>query len=103
MARKRAPGGGRKPKGAVAAGLVAVRMQDDLRAQLDAAAKKRGYTLTDEVLGRLRASFAREREQRRDRAMRALGFLIATVADVAHLGGRLNKQWHRDPFMFQAF
>ena len=75
MARKRAPGGGRKPKGPVAArSQLTVRMPDDLRAELEAAARRRNRNLTDELIGRIRVSFAREHEQKRDPATRALLF-----------------------------
>ena len=75
MARKRAPGGGRKPKGPVAArSQLTVRMPDELRAELEAAARRRNRNLTDELIGRIRGSFAREHEQKRDPATRALLF-----------------------------
>jgi hypothetical protein len=104
MARKRAPGGGRKPKGAAPMrSQLTIRMPDDLRAELEAAARKRGHNLTDELLWRLRLSFAKEREQRRDPAMRALTFLIGELAENIHLGLRIFRmKWHKNPFMFQA-
>ena len=104
MVRTRAPGGGRKPKGPVAArSQLTVRIPDDQRAELEAAARKRGRNLTDELLGRLRASFAREREQKRDPAMRAIGFLIAATAEEIHKQQSLSKDWQRNPFIFRAF
>ena len=104
MARKRAPGGGRKPKGAAPMrSQLTIRMPDDLRTELEAAARKRGHNLTDELLWRLRLSFAKEREQRRDPAMRALTFLIGELAENVHLGLRsFRTKWHKNPFMFQA-
>jgi hypothetical protein len=104
MVRKRAPGGGRKPKGPVAARLVAVRMPDDLRAELEAAVnrkqKRRKWTLTDELLWRLRVSFNREHEQRRDPATADWCDLIAELARWAHLG---HPNWDRDPYWFRTF
>jgi Arc-like DNA binding domain len=79
---------------------LTVRMPDDLRAQLEAAARKRGRNLTDELLGRLGASFAREHEQKRDPATRALMFLISRAAK--YIGYR-RPNWHRNPFCFHAF
>jgi hypothetical protein len=76
-------------------------MPDDLRSELEASARKRGRNLTDELLGRLRSSFAREHEQKRDPATRALNYLISKVAELTHLG--LPVKWHQDPFMFRAF
>jgi hypothetical protein len=107
MIRKRAPGGGRKPKGAVPMrSQVNVRMPEDMRAQLEAAARKRGRNVSEELLARLHASFAREDEQRREPVVRALNsaiFRLArnirqfTLADVR------NEEWVRNPFAFRAF
>jgi hypothetical protein len=102
MARKRAPGGGRKPKGATPArSQLTVRMPDDVRAELEAAARRRNHNLTDEVIGRIRASFAREYEQKRDPATRALLFLISQLAEQVHMNSPI--EWHQNPFMFKAF
>ncbi|MGB8633143.1 MAG: hypothetical protein WCD69_27855 [Xanthobacteraceae bacterium] len=102
-ARKRAPGGGRKPKGAVAARTVAVRMPDDLRADLASAVRRRrpGWTFSAEVIGRLRRSFIREEQDRHDPGMRALIEMITRVADEVHLEG--DSGWHLDPWTFRAF
>ena len=70
-------------------------------AELEAAARKRGRSLTDELLGRLRASFARDREQKRDPAMRALSFLISQIA-VPWVSAP-GKPWVHNPFMFKTF
>jgi len=102
MAQKRAPGGGRKPKGPVAArSQLTVRMPNDVRAELEAAARRRNRNLTDELIGRIRVSFAREHEQRRDPATRALLFLISQLAEQVHLNSPI--EWHQNPFMFRAF
>lgn len=106
--RKRAPGGGRKPIGPSAARVqLSVRMPDDLRAELEAAAATRGHSLTQEMLGRLRESLARERIDRQDEPMRALCFLFQELAERLHFRqGRIRGRkwaWHRDPFVFRAF
>jgi hypothetical protein len=102
MARKRAPGGGRKPKGPVPArSQLTVRMPDDVRAELEAAARRRNRNLTDEVIGRIRASFVRDYEQKRDPATRALLFLISQLAEQIHMNSPI--EWHQNPFMFKAF
>ena len=102
--RKRAPGGGRKPKGSKAMrSQLTIRIPDDTRAQLEASARRSGKNLTDELLWRLRWSFAKEREEKRDPATRALTYLISTVADYAHFDDFLSKQWHRNRFLFRAF
>src|SRR6516165_8156849 len=86
MAQKRAPGGGRKPIGRSSArAQLSVRMPDDLRTELEAAAAARGHSLTQEMIGRLRESLARERIDRQDPAMRALCFLFQNLAESIHL------------------
>jgi Arc-like DNA binding domain len=114
MTRKRAPSGGRKPIGPSAArAQFSVRMPDDLRTQLEAEAQKCGRTLTQEMLGRLRASL---REDRRDPAMRALCYIFSDIAERVgsrhfdllrqhrqkRYGDRIGP-WTRDPFVFKAF
>jgi hypothetical protein len=111
--RKRAPGGGRKRLGASVAQNLTIRIDDDLREQLETAAiarQKRNWNLTQEILLRLRASLSNEREQQRDPPMRALCFLIAQLAN--HVVGpkilREGKElalynWRADPFFYKAF
>jgi hypothetical protein len=102
MARKRAPGGGRKPVGPTAArAQLSVRMPDDLRAELEASAAKRGRSLTQEMLWRLRVSLNRERIDRQDQVMRAYCFLFTDLAEKLHF--RQEGKWHRNPFTFRAF
>jgi len=110
MARKRAAGGGRKPKGVTAdRAQLTVRMPEDLRSRLEAAVAQRQkrkpkWNLTEEVMARLSLSFRKELEERRDPAVRALCYLISQVADIsssfAHTRGRT---WIDDPFMFRTF
>jgi hypothetical protein len=83
-------------------------MPDDLRTELEAVAAARGHSLTQEMIGRLRESLARERIDRQDPAMRALCFLFQELAEYIHfrqpeLARRRKGEWHRDPFMFRAF
>jgi hypothetical protein len=100
--RKRAPGGGRKRSPNTPTAQLTVRLSVSLRSQLVSSAKKHGWTLTDELSWRLRSSFAREREEKRDPTTRALRYLITRIAETAycHVHGR---PWHRDPFTFKAF
>ena len=103
MKRKRAPGGGMKPKGAFS-GLtspLSIRMQPEMRKELEASAKKKGWSLTQELLWRLRASLSKEREARRDPATRALCFLISEMAKKIY--APIPLEWHRNPFLFSAF
>jgi hypothetical protein len=76
-------------------------MPNDVRAELEAAARRRNRNLTDELIGRLRVSFAKEHEQKRDPATRALLFLISQVAEQVHMNSPI--EWHQNPFMFRAF
>jgi hypothetical protein len=110
--RKRAPGAGRKPKGDKAMPSFTWRMPADMRSKLEAAAKKNGLNLSDELLRRVRTSFSIEREQERDPALRALNFVIAQLAErissgmyVADRKARLllQEDWRTDPFKFAAF
>jgi hypothetical protein len=104
MPLKRAPGAGRKPKGDTAMPSFTWRMPADVRSQLEAAAKKNGLNLSDELLRRLRASFVVEHERRRDPAIKALTFLISTATQWVSLappGARLN--WYRNRFLYRAF
>ena len=111
--RKRAPGGGRKRLGASVAQNLTIRIDDDLRAQLEACAAKRAerkqrqgvnWNLSQEVLLRLRCSLDKEREHRRNQAMRNLCWLISDMAKRELLTDLPEQQsWHRDPFTFRAF
>src|SRR5437764_6494045 len=104
MARKRAPGGGRKPKGSAPGEPLTIRMPPDLRAELERAAKKRGRYLSEEILGRLRLSLAKQREEQRDPVVRALCYLISETANSVRKGDNpLSKGWQRNPFLFRAF
>ena len=100
--RKRAPGGGRKPAGPFKknASQLTIRMPSDMRAELEAAAHKRGWNVTQETLWRLRGSLSKDRLDRHDQVTRALCFLIAQAAQPMPV---ISKDWHRNPFLFRAF
>ena len=107
--RKRAAGGGRRPKGPFS-GLTSsltIRIPAEMRQQLEDAAQRSG-NISQELLRRLADSFYRDRDRARDPAMRALCFLIAETAHQAvgiHLGEeeRPIGSWRDDPFFFRAF
>jgi Arc-like DNA binding domain len=122
--RKRAPGGGRKPKGEFdrLSAAVTTRMPVDLRERLVEAADKNDRSITQELLRRLHDSFARDRSKEREPAMRALCFLIAEIANqvVGHGFDEADKKslldeskkkgfpiyfpdWRSEPFYFRAF
>ncbi len=100
--RKRAPGGGRKPSGPFAqnSAQLTIRMPADMRAELEAVAQKKGWSLTQELLWRLRASLSQRSNPHRDRAGRALGFLVGDIARQISSG---DSNWHLNPFLFRAF
>src|SRR3974390_1784966 len=102
--RRRATGAGRNPSAPFrhSAAQLTVRMPDDMRARLDAAARKKGWSLSQELLWRLRVSFEKENyRDQRDPATRALCFLIAETAQRVHFNVPL--EWQRNPFLFKAF
>jgi hypothetical protein len=106
--RKRAPGGGRKPKGAFSklTSPLSIRMPGDMRDELEAAAKASGKSVSQELLRRLQNSFYRDRDKARDPAMQALCFLIAeTAQQTAGLNNRKDGvlDWRTNPFYFRAF
>jgi hypothetical protein len=80
--RKRAAGGGRKPKGEFANldSVFSIRMPAGLRAQLEHAAKHRGRSTSQEILRRLQNSFHVERHKGEPPHVRALCFLVAHIA-----------------------
>jgi len=107
VVRKRKPGGGRKPKlGTAMRSKLTVRMPDDLRDQLEAAALKRDRGLSDELHARLRLSFDKERERKRDPATRHLCNLVAVIARQVQFMAKpksTSKEWQQDPFTFRTF
>src|SRR5262249_17624017 len=65
-------------------------------------ANTKGWSLTQELLWRLRSSYKRQRdEERRPRATRALCFLTSEIAE--RVGFFEPSEWHRSPFAFRAF
>ena len=99
--RKRAPGGGRKPKGEFA-GLespLSIRMPAEMRARLAASARRSNRSLSQEVLARLNRSLNKDIDKSVDPAMRAICFLISSLAYSIHWN---MPNWRSDPFMFKA-
>jgi hypothetical protein len=107
-ARRRAPGGGRKPAGDFShlTAVTSFRMPAEMREQLEKAAKARSKEtnrrigLSQELLRRLAESFDQDRRTWRDPATRALCFLISELAETIGLG---QSGWRSDPFLFRAF
>jgi hypothetical protein len=82
---------------------MSLRMPSDLRDQLEQARKASGRSLSQELLGRARATFDRERDHSRDRALRAFCFLFSELAQVICVNPELVPDWRFDPWLFQAF
>lgn len=112
--RKKIRGAGRKPQGEFSqlTSPFSLRMPEDLRKQLEGAAKKSGRSVSQELLIRLNVSFARERDMERDPAMRALCFLIAEIASQVVGPHKFNEEtktetpihnWRFEPFFYRAF
>src|SRR5262249_56621312 len=105
--RQRATGGGRKPQGEFShlTSLFAVRMPENIRKQLEAAAKKSKRSASQELLARLNSSFARDRDRKRDPAIAAISYLISQLPLTPF--GKFTKDdhfdWHQHPFIFRAF
>jgi len=103
--RQRATGAGR-PSGARTSPLTA-RLPSARRVQLEAAARKRRtnrrWTITDELVWRLRNSFHQERDEARDPATRAFCFLFSELARRICVYRERRPNWHFDPLLFQTF
>jgi hypothetical protein len=101
---KRKSHAGRKPAGPFAhnTAQLTIRMPDDLRGKLETAAKKRGWSLSQELQWRVRSSYRKQsEEERRPPATRALCFLISEIAE--RVGFFQLSEWHRNVFAFRAF
>jgi TraY domain len=111
--RKRAPGGGRKPKGPIGGNVswFQARISEDLRAALEQAAAQNGRSLSQEAQVRLKASFDLPQELQRKWGppeVKTLGYLIARVTrsiqntvatDPTDVG---EMAWHRNSFTHAA-
>ena len=70
-----------------------------MRTQLDAAARKHGRVVGQELLTRVQRTFDKEKADQRNPALRALLFLFGELADNLCR----DPNWHKDPFTFRAF
>ncbi len=108
--RKRAPGGGMKPKGKFSGltSVLSLRMPADMRKELEKAAKAKDCSLSQELLHRVQTSFSEDRKRARDPALQAMCFLIGEVAEgitnpVMRVAGATLPRWRSNPFLFRAF
>src|SRR5262249_30562387 len=100
MARKRASGGGRKPRGPFTgkSRMLTTRITPATRAALVGAAKESGFSLSQEIERRLNDSIAKERNRRSD--ILALAEAIAFFAEGVERTTR--KRWLEDAFTGEA-
>jgi hypothetical protein len=73
-----------------------------LEAAAKAVAKHRKWTITDELVSRLRKSFIRDREEARNPALQALCFLFSDLASYMFVDVS-EFDWRSNPFLFRAF
>jgi hypothetical protein len=112
MKRKRAKGGGRKPRAGPTSSLT-FRIPDDLRRELEleAAEASGGASVSERLLWHLRRDINRKREEERDPALQALLLLIAKLAEFMTGARFLSKDaraeaqsaWRTNLFFFRAF
>lgn len=98
MARKRAPGGGRKPKHGVRASPLSLRIPVDTRAALEAAAAGKGGLLSEEIVSRLKQTLY---DDRRGTVWRALSHILGVA--IAITKRTAGPDWRSDPWAFRAF
>jgi hypothetical protein len=99
MARKRAPGAGRKPRGEFKgkSATLTTRIMPETRAAMQRAAQKSGRSLSQEVERRLNDSVLNDRNRRSD--VRALVEAIAIVSEkveiaTGKLSGTVSRFWY---------
>src|SRR5262245_51997432 len=100
MARKRAPGGGRKPRGPFKgmSRMLTMRVTPELRAGLELAKRESGFSLSQEAERRLRDSLKRDHQRTAD--VLALAEAIAQV--IEKVQEATGKRWQEDAFTGQA-
>ena len=102
--RKRAPGGGRKPRGEYSrkSAVFSTRITQDLRDALDAESSETGQSLSQIVEKRLRESIENTRSKRElgPKHVRALAFIVARLATI--LERECSSKWTDDRFTFEA-
>jgi hypothetical protein len=102
MARKRARGGGRKPRGG-SHGLtdrLNLRVRPSLRMQLEKYATTNAVSLAQEVIRRLDESVKIERDPPRAPHIAALITAVETLATMIERG--TGTDWHKDPWTGEA-
>lgn len=111
--RKRRPGGGRKATGPYAGKTerFSTRIMRETREAIEREARLMGAGVSQAAESLLRLAVRVKREEERDRAMRALNFVIAETAHQVvglHALDERGKEhaifnWRTNPFFFKAF
>jgi hypothetical protein len=105
MARKRAPGGGRKARGAGPAVHFNTRIAPEIRRQLERDAERNGHTLSREIELRL-AKTINDPPSPSDRRNRGLGYLMAQIITIFQNADRVERSeqfdWRSNRFDFEA-
>jgi hypothetical protein len=102
MARKRAPGGGRKPRGEFRgkSSTLTTRITAETREALDRAAEKNDKSLSQEVERRLRDSIRNDLSRDQQPHIRALG--EAFMLMVLGVERRTGRRWFGDAFTAES-
>jgi hypothetical protein len=102
MAKKRAPGAGRKPRGDFSrkTSTLTTRITAATRAALDRAAQESDHSLSQEVEHRLYLSIRRDRDLNHQRHFRALAKAIALLTQQVERA--TGKCWRDDSFTGEA-
>lgn len=105
LVRKRAPGGGRKPKGEIKgkSSAFSTRITPELRAKLDAESERTGKSISQIVERRLLDSFDRPRRSEAVLGadhIKALAYCFARLA--IHIEAATGKRWCEDQFTYEA-
>jgi hypothetical protein len=102
MSRKRASGGGRKPQGEFSnkRAMLATRVTTETRKALDAAARKSGRSLSQEVEHRLRDSLKVSDKADRQPESAALAYLVTRLAET--ISAVSKGRWHRNRWCIET-
>lgn len=107
MARKRAPGAGRKPIAPDAGkrSHFATRITNEMRAQLEAEAAQTGKSIAYVAERWLQVGAVETRHREIDDPLRALSYLLSIVEDQTRYLNQDEKYctWRNDAFAFEAF
>jgi hypothetical protein len=100
MSVKRAPGAGRKPRGPFKGktATITTRIRPDTRTALEREAKKRGYSLSQEIERRLDASLHKSR----DTPLYVQALAHAVTLLTTEIERRTGKRWFEDAFTHEA-